>query len=103
MGMYMVFSNSMQLRRPYMLLDPHFQVNHLSQSLLVRTLVVISSDLHRACPFSTVFDSIEDINTDLGALKLCWSKSAQVFFVRAIVRRMETNEPGFQSNKEMGS
>ena len=100
----MVFSNSMQLRRPYMLLDPHFQVNHLSRFYLVRTLVIMSSDLHRACPSSTVFDSIEDINTALGALKLySRSKSAQVLVVRAIVRWMENNEPGFQSNKEMGS
>ncbi|KAL8790391.1 MAG: hypothetical protein Q9195_006409 [Heterodermia aff. obscurata] len=96
-------------------IDSHFQVNHLSQFHLVRMLlpvlqrtdgsrlVLMSSDLHRACPSSTAFESVKEINTDLGAMKLySRSKLAQVLFVRAIVLRMENNEPGFQSNKFMG-
>ena len=111
----MALRDSLQLRWPDMLLESHFQVNHLAQFHLVRILlpvlqrttgsrlVLMSSDLHRACPSSTAFGSIEQINTDLGAMKLySRSKLAQVLFVRAIVRRMENNEPGFQSNKQMG-
>ena len=95
--------------------DSHFQVNHLSQFHLLRILVpvlqrtkgsrlvLMSSDLHRACPSSTTFTSLEEINTDLGPMNLySRSKLAQILTVRALVRRMENNEPGFQSNKEMG-
>ncbi|KAG6995668.1 hypothetical protein G7Y79_00043g079520 [Physcia stellaris] len=96
-------------------IDSHFQVNHLSQFHLVRILlpvlqrttgsrlVLMSSDLHRACPSSTTFTSLSEINTDLGPAGLYnRTKLAQVLFVRAIARRMENNEPGFQSNKQMG-
>lgn len=95
--------------------DSHFQVNHLSQFHLVRILlpvlqrttgsrlVLMSSDLHRACPSSTTFTSLDEINTDLGPTNLYnRTKLAQVLLVRALVRRMENNEPGFQSNKQMG-
>ena len=95
--------------------DSHFQVNHLSQFHLVRILlpvlqrttgsrlVLMSSDFHRACPSSTTFTSLDEINTDLGPTNLYnRTKLAQVLFVRALVRRMENNEPGFQSNKQMG-
>ncbi|KAL2040012.1 hypothetical protein N7G274_007415 [Stereocaulon virgatum] len=91
-------------------LDSHFQVNHLSQMLLALTLlptlqsnpnsrlVLQSSDLHRAPLSSTIFTSIEEINTDLGPNSLyARTKLAQILFVRALVRRMENNEPGFQS------
>ena len=111
----MVLIDSMQLKWTYMLLDSHFQVNHLSQFYLVHMLlpvlqrttgsrlVLMSSDLHQACPSSTTFDGIAEINTDLGAMKLySQSKLAQVLFVRATARRMENNEPGFQSSKQMG-
>ena len=95
-------------------LDSHFQVNHLSQMLLALTLlpnlqstpnsrlVLMSSEVHRS-PLSTTFTSVDEINTDLGPNSLyARSKLAQILFVRAIVRRMENNEPGFQSPKYSG-
>lgn len=62
--------------------DSHFQVNHLSQFHLLRTLfpvlqrtsdsrlVLMSSDLHRACPPKTSFTSLDEINTDIGPMNL---------------------------------
>ncbi|KAL8966487.1 MAG: hypothetical protein Q9197_005950 [Variospora fuerteventurae] len=96
-------------------LDSHFQVNHLSQfhlSMMLwpnlqatpnSRLVLQSSDLHRACPSSTTFSSVDGINTDVGpALLYNRTKLAQVLTVRAMVRRIEGNQPGFQSPKETG-
>ena len=66
-------------------------------------IVLQSSDLHRGCPSSTTFTSLDEINTDVGATNLYHrTKLAQILFVRALVQRMESNEPGFQSNKQMG-
>ncbi|MCJ1460785.1 hypothetical protein MMC28_011167 [Mycoblastus sanguinarius] len=96
-------------------IDSHFQVNHLSQFLLILTLlpnlqstqnsrlVLQSSDLHRAPLSKTTFTSLEEINTDIGPTSLyARTKLAQILFVRALVRRMENNEPGFQSPKYDG-
>lgn len=96
-------------------IDSHFQVNHLSQFHLLRILfpvlqrtpasrlVLMSSDLHRACPSKTTFTSLDEINTDLGPANLYnRTKLAQVLTVRTLARRMENNEPGFQTNKQMG-
>ncbi|KAL9004972.1 MAG: hypothetical protein Q9188_002220 [Gyalolechia gomerana] len=96
-------------------LDSHFQVNHLSQFHLAMMLwpslqatpnsrlVLQSSDLHRGCPSSTTFTSVPEINTDLGPMNLySRTKLAQVLTVRAMARRMEDNQPGFQSPKETG-
>ncbi|KAI4098508.1 MAG: hypothetical protein LQ339_006386 [Xanthoria mediterranea] len=96
-------------------LDSHFQVNHLAQFHLAMMLwpnleatpnarlVLQSSDLHRGCPSSTTFSSVEEINTDLGAMNLYnRTKLAQVLVVRAMARRMEDNQPGFQSPKDTG-
>ena len=63
----------------------------------------MSSDLHRGCPSSTTFTSLEEINQDIGPMNLySRSKLAQILTVHALVRRMENNEPGFQGNKQMG-
>ncbi|KAL8856698.1 MAG: hypothetical protein Q9178_006655 [Gyalolechia marmorata] len=96
-------------------LDSHFQVNHLAQFHLAMMLwpnlqatpnarlVFQSSDLHRGCPSSTTFTSVAEINTDIGPTNLYnRTKLAQVLIVRAIVRRMEDNQPGFQSQKQAG-
>ncbi|KAL8894033.1 MAG: hypothetical protein Q9192_004689 [Flavoplaca navasiana] len=96
-------------------LDSHFQVNHLSQFHLAMMLwpnlqatpnsrlILMSSDLHRACPSSTTFTSVPEINTDLGAMNLYnRTKLAQVLTVRAMARRIENNQPGFQSPKDTG-
>ena len=90
-------------------------MNHLSQFLLVLTLLPIlqrtpnsrlvlqSSDLHRAPLSSTTFSSLSEINTDIGPNSLyARTKLAQILFVRAVVRRMHGNEPGFQSPKYDG-
>ena len=95
--------------------DSHFQVNHLSQMLLALTLlpnlqstpnsrlVLQSSDLHRSPLSSTKFASLDEINTDLGPNSLySRTKLAQILFVRALVRRMVNNEPGYQSPKYNG-
>ena len=66
-------------------------------------LVVQASDLHRAPLSSTKFASMDEINTDLGPNSLyARTKLAQILFVRALVRRMQNNEPGFQSPKYSG-
>lgn len=66
-------------------------------------LVLQSSDFHRGCPSSTTFTSVPEINTDLGAMNLYnRTKLAQVLTVRAMARRMEENQLGFQSPKETG-
>jgi len=66
-------------------------------------LVLQSSDLHRAPLSSTHFASADEINTDIGPNSLySRSKLAQILFVRALVRRMTNNEPGFQSAKQSG-
>ncbi|KAL8745426.1 MAG: hypothetical protein Q9190_002428 [Brigantiaea leucoxantha] len=96
-------------------LDSHFQVNHLAQFHLTMTLwpvleatpnsrlVFMSSELHRACPSSTSFTSVSEINTDIGPTNLYnRTKLAQVLIVRAIVRRIQENQPGFQSPKDTG-
>ena len=63
----------------------------------------MSSDLHRGCPSSTTFTSFEEINQDIGPMNLySRAKLAQILTVRALVRRMENNEPGFQGNKQTG-
>lgn len=62
-----------------------------------------SSDLHRAPLSSTHFLSVDEINTDIGPNSLySRTKLAQILTVRAIVRRMENNEPRFQSPKYNG-
>ncbi|KAL9127397.1 MAG: hypothetical protein Q9217_003715 [Psora testacea] len=96
-------------------IESHFQVNHLSQMILILTLfpnlqstpnsrlVLQSSDLHRSPLSSTHFASLDEINTDIGPNSLySRTKLAQILFVRAIVRRMNNNEPGFQSPKFLG-
>ncbi|KAI4242595.1 MAG: hypothetical protein L6R40_003976 [Gallowayella cf. fulva] len=96
-------------------LDSHMQVNHFSQFHLAMMLwpnlqatpnsrlVLQSSDLHRACPSSTTFTTVEEMNTDLGPTNLyARTKLAQILMVRAMARRMEENQPGFQSPKESG-
>lgn len=66
-------------------------------------LALQSSDLHRAPLSSTHFASVDEINTDIGPNSLyARTKLAQILFVRALVRRMESNEPGFQSPKYNG-
>lgn len=91
------------------------QVNHISQfhltmmllPVLQKTpnsrLVLQSSDLHRAASSSTKFASLDEINTDVGPMLLYnRTKLAQVLFIRALARRLEKGELGFDNSKATG-
>ncbi|KAF2751080.1 NAD(P)-binding protein [Sporormia fimetaria CBS 119925] len=88
-------------------LDSHMQVNHFSQAHLALTLLPLlrktkdsrlvfqSSDLHRMAPSSVHFESIDEINKDIGATYLYnRTKLAQVLFVRQLVKRIEAGQFG---------
>ena len=92
--------------------DSHFQVNHLSQFYLSLILFPIlqstpnsrlvqqSSELHRGAPSTTEFASVSEINTDIGPMNLyARTKLAQILFVRALARRINSNAPGFQKQQ----
>lgn len=83
-------------------IDSHFQVNWLSQlhlalillPLLKKTpggrIVFQSSDLHRGAESKSEFASLDEINTDIGPMKLYnRSKLAQVLGMLVIQRRMQ--------------
>lgn len=58
-------------------------------------VVLQSSDLHRMSPSSVKFASLDEINTDIGPAYLYnRSKLAQILFVRALVRRLESGVLG---------
>ncbi|KAI9888113.1 MAG: hypothetical protein M1823_000048 [Watsoniomyces obsoletus] len=95
-------------------IDSHFQVNHLSQMHMALTLlpvlqktpnsrlVVQSSDLHRMSPSGVKFESLDEINQDIGASYLYnRSKLAQVLLIRGLVRRMGQKQLGFQSAEQV--
>ncbi|CAK1363574.1 putative oxidoreductase bli-4, mitochondrial [Cercospora beticola] len=83
-------------------LDTHMQVNVFAQHhitmillpLLLQTpdsrLVLQSSDLHRGATSDTKFESLTEINQDIGPMRLYnRTKLAQILLVRAMVRRKE--------------
>ena len=95
-------------------LDSHMQVNHFSQFHLVMTLlpllrktpdsrlVVQSSDLHRGIS-DVQFASIEEMNTDIGAMKLYnRTKLAQVLFIKGLADRKMKSELGFDASQSVG-
>lgn len=88
-------------------LDSHMQVNHFAQAHLVLTLLPVlqkttdsrivfqSSELHRAAPSSTSFESIQEMNQDIGATYLYnRTKLAQVLFARELVKRIKADQFG---------
>ena len=88
-------------------LDSHMQVNHFAQAHLALTLLPVlqkttdsrlvfqSSELHRAAPSSTKFESIEEMNQDIGAMLLYnRTKLAQVLFARELVKRIQADQFG---------
>jgi WW domain-containing oxidoreductase len=88
-------------------IDTHMQVNHFAQAHLALTLlpllqkttnsrlVLQSSDFHRAAPSSTAFESMQEINQDLGATVLYnRTKLAQILFVHELVRRVKAGQFG---------
>lgn len=95
-------------------IDSHMQVNHFSQYHLAMTLLPVlqktpdsrlvfqSSDLHRGISDVT-FTSLSEINQDIGPTKLYnRTKLAQILFVRALVRRKEKGELGFDKSGSSG-
>lgn len=82
---------------------------HLSLTLLPvlqstpnSRLVLQSSDLHRPAPSSVTFTSLSELNTDIGPTLLYnRSKLAQILFVRALARRMQSHDLGFTSTTQV--
>ncbi|KAF2835278.1 NAD(P)-binding protein [Patellaria atrata CBS 101060] len=94
-------------------IDSHMQVNHIAQFHLVMTLLPVliktpdsrivlqSSSMHQVADSDTKFASLEEINTDIGPTNLySRTKLAEILFVRALVRRKEKGEVGFDKNLE---
>lgn len=90
-------------------IDTHMQVNVFAQHhiamillpLLTQTpdsrLVLQSSDLHRGATSDTKFESLTEINQDIGPMRLYnRTKLAQILLVRAMVRRKERGELGLK-------
>jgi WW domain-containing oxidoreductase len=88
-------------------LDSHMQVNVFSQAHLTLTLLPIlqktadsrivhqSSDLHKGADSSMKFESIEEMNQDIGAAKLYnRTKLAQILFLRELYFRIKAGEFG---------
>ncbi|KAF2157677.1 NAD(P)-binding protein [Myriangium duriaei CBS 260.36] len=95
-------------------IDSHMQVNHIAQfhltqillPLLQKTphsrLVLQSSDLHRGIS-SVKFESIDELNQDIGPMKLyARTKLAQVLYIRALAERKEKGLLGFDQSPEVG-
>jgi len=88
-------------------LDTHMQVNHFAQAHLALTLLPLlqkttdsrlvfqSSDFHRANPSSVAFESIAEMNQDIGATLLYnRTKLAQILFVHELVKRIQHDQFG---------
>ncbi|KAL4939415.1 hypothetical protein BDV06DRAFT_198934 [Aspergillus oleicola] len=95
-------------------IDSHMQVNHISQFHLFRILlpllqktpnsrlVLQSSEMHRAIS-DVKFESLSELNTDIGATKLYnRTKLAQVLTIRALAERKSKGQLGFDTNKQTG-
>ncbi|KAL3474808.1 hypothetical protein BJX99DRAFT_231005 [Aspergillus californicus] len=96
-------------------IDSHMQVNHIAQfhlsrvllPLLLKTphsrLVLQSSELHRAAMSDVRFDSLAELNTDIGPTKLYnRTKLAQVLYVRALAERRKKAQLGFEPDAKSG-
>lgn len=96
-------------------LDSHMQVNHIAQfhlamlllPILQKTpnsrLVLQSSDLHRGPNGDAKFESVEEMNTNIGPMKLYnRTKFAQVLFIHALKERKEKGQLGFDPDAERG-
>lgn len=88
-------------------LDSHMQVNVFSQAHLTLTLLPLlqkttdsrivhqASDLHRGATSSMKFESIEEINQDIGATLLYnRTKLAQILFLRELYWRIKEGQFG---------
>jgi WW domain-containing oxidoreductase len=88
-------------------LDSHMQVNVFSQAHLTLTLLPVlqntpdsrivhqSSDLHKGATSSMKFESIEEMNQDIGAMLLYnRTKFAQILFLRELYARIKAGQFG---------
>lgn len=88
-------------------LDTHMQVNVFAQAHLILTLLPVlqktkdsrivsqSSDLHRAAPSSVKFESVDEINTDIGATYLYnRTKLAQILFAGELIKHIKAGQFG---------
>ncbi|EHA51533.1 hypothetical protein MGG_07443 [Pyricularia oryzae 70-15] len=95
-------------------IDSHFQVNILSQFLLLKKLlprlqktpgarlVFESSDLHKAADGGAQFKDEAEINNDIGPTQLYnRTKLALILLARALQRRKEAGELGFQPGQSV--
>lgn len=93
-------------------LDSHMQVNVFAQHVLTMRLLpklidtpdsrlcLQSSELHRMAPDDTKFQSVSEINRDIGPAGLYnRSKLAQILLVKALKRRKQVGELGMHSGK----
>jgi WW domain-containing oxidoreductase len=93
-------------------IDAHMQINvfaqhHLSMILLPvlqktpgSRLVLQSSEMHRLGTENEKFESLQEINRDIGATNLyCRSKLAQILLVRAFARRKEQGKLGLRAGE----
>jgi len=96
-------------------IDSHMQVNHISQFHLARILlpllqktpdsrlVLQSSDLHRGATDQAKFESLAELNTDIGPTKLYnRTKLAQILFIHALKERKEKGQLGFNPDEKSG-
>lgn len=94
-------------------LDTHMQVNMFAQAHIILTLLPVlqktkdsrivsqSSDLHRAAPSSIKFDSIEEMNKDIGATNLySRTKLAQILFSSQLLKRIKAGQFGTVTETE---
>jgi WW domain-containing oxidoreductase len=94
-------------------LDSHMQVNVFSQAHLTLTLLPVlqktpdsrivhqSSDLHKGATSSMKFESIEEMNQDIGATLLYnRTKFAQILFLRELYARTKAGQFGAVTGSE---
>lgn len=93
-------------------IDAHMQINVFAQHHLAMTLLPIllktpnsrlvlqSSEMHRLGNENGQFESLAEINRDIGATNLyCRSKLAQILLVQALSRRKQQGRLGLQSGE----
>ena len=91
-----------------------FQVNHLSQFLLLMKLlprpqrtpgarvVFESSELHQGADAGTKFENKAEISCDIGPMKLYnRTKLAQILTAKALQRRIDAGQLGFQPGQKI--
>ncbi|OAG04497.1 NAD(P)-binding protein [Paraphaeosphaeria sporulosa] len=94
-------------------LDTHMQINVFAQAHFILTLLPVlrktkdsrivsqSSDLHRAAPASTKFESIDEMNQDICPMYLYnRTKLAQILFSSELLKRIKAGQFGAVTETE---